>query len=160
MSYYASRGGKIQKVEAVTEFLSLAADGKIDTSNLSEKTVSKIIDWINKAFELLGIKKRISTANDLKRLSDSVKKALQEGSMTDLQKVLAKSEPAKAMSKLSQQKESAILKASKPEININLDDITADAIVESRDSEVLKSKYKAVKSDRQNLKQLVKCLWS
>lgn len=157
MNYYASRGGKIQKVEAVTEFLSLVADGKINTSSLTEKTLSKIIDWINKAFEVLGINKRISTANDLKRLSDAVTKALQEGEMTDLQKVLAKSSPAKQISKLEQQREEAIKKVSKPTIKVEF--IANEDLVSAKDPIAAKEKHDEIKAKYKNLKQLIECLW-
>lgn len=70
---YAGRGINIQKVEGITEFLTQVADGKIDLSGVPEKTSSKVIDLINKIFEALGISLRISTATDLKRLSDAIK---------------------------------------------------------------------------------------
>jgi len=70
---YAGRGINIQKVEGITEFLTQVADGKIDLSGVPEKTSSKVIDLINKIFEALGISLRVSTATDLKRLSDAIK---------------------------------------------------------------------------------------
>lgn len=70
---YAGRGINIQKVEGITEFLTQVADGRIDLANIPEKSSSKIIDLINKIFEALGIALRISTATDLKRLSDAIK---------------------------------------------------------------------------------------
>lgn len=74
---YKNRAAKDMKIEGVVEFLSLAADGKIDTSKLSQRTITKLIDLINKILEALGINKKISTAADLKRLSDAITQALQ-----------------------------------------------------------------------------------
>lgn len=88
MNLYFDRGGKIQKVEAVTQFLTLVADGKIDTSAMSEKTITKIIDVINKILEALGVETRISTASDIKRLSDSVVKAFQGQDVAPLKSTL------------------------------------------------------------------------
>lgn len=86
--YYSNRGLKVQKVEAITEFMALVADGKIDTSKLSEKTITKVIDFINRVFEVLGIDKRFSSIDDLKRLSDSIKSALQEEDNSKLQDII------------------------------------------------------------------------
>lgn len=88
MNQYFNRGGKIQKVEAVTEFLALAVDGKIDTSSLSEKALTKIIDVINRILSALGVDKQISTASDLKRLSDAVVSAFQEQNTESLKSVI------------------------------------------------------------------------
>lgn len=87
---YAARGGVIQKKEAITEFLAKVADGSIDTSKMSESAITKIIDLINRILKALGVNKTISTASDLKRLSDSITAALQEGNVQGLAETIGK----------------------------------------------------------------------
>lgn len=75
---YASRGQDIVKVEALTEFFTLVADGQIDTSSITEKALNKIIDLINKILEAIGSSKRINNVADLKRMAESIKSAFTE----------------------------------------------------------------------------------
>lgn len=88
MNQYYSRGGKIQKEEAVTEFFTMVADGRMDTEKLSQGTISKIIDWVNKFFETIGLPTRINNVGDLKKMADSIKEALQTGNVESLSKTL------------------------------------------------------------------------
>ena len=162
MNQYFNRGGKIQKVEAVTEFLSLAADGKIDTSKLSKSTVTKIIDWVNKAFEALGIDKRISTADDLKSLSDSVIKALQEGDTSALKETLGKRKESKASEKtisdLEVKRDAEISKLMKPEVKMEL--VSVDDLINAKDPIAAKEAHTEIKDKYKEIRRLVDCLWA
>jgi hypothetical protein len=85
---YGSRGGKVQKVEAVVEFFTQVASGNIDTSKLPTQTITKIIDFINKVLKAIGIDKQISTAYDLKRFADSIAEAFTTGDPSGLRELL------------------------------------------------------------------------
>lgn len=88
MDAYRDRGGKVQKVEAVTEFLTQVASGNLDVSKLPEQTMTKIIDFINKLLKAIGIEKQISTAHDLRRLADTITEALTTSDASGLRELL------------------------------------------------------------------------
>lgn len=101
---YAGRGINIQKVEGITEFLTQVADGRIDLANIPEKSSSKIIDLINKIFEALGISLRVSTATDLKRLSEAIKTSFDNADATAVKELVGRrsvSAETKSMDALS-----------------------------------------------------------
>lgn len=85
---YRGRGIDIVKSEAITEFMALVADGKINTDILSKSVVEKVIDLINKVLEAINVDKRISGVDDLKSLALSIKAALQEEDTSKLETVL------------------------------------------------------------------------
>lgn len=70
---YRDRGLAIMKTEAITEFLTHVADGRIDPTKLSFDLRTKVIDVVNKILKAIGSSKVISTAADLRRLADSIK---------------------------------------------------------------------------------------
>lgn len=88
---YAGRGANIQKIEGVTEFLTQVADGKIDLNEVPKSAATKIIDLINKIFEALGISKRISTADDIQRLAESIKTAFDTSDATAIKRAMGQS---------------------------------------------------------------------
>lgn len=90
MNQYFDRGGKVQMIEAITEFASLVADGKIDTSSIPPKTITKIIDWVNNLFEKIGVNIKISTATDLKKLSESIKQAFEQSDAKAIEDTLGR----------------------------------------------------------------------
>jgi hypothetical protein len=92
---YEDRTSKIQQVEAVTEFLTQVADGKINVDKLSEQALTKVIDLINKIFELLGIDRKISTGHDLKRLAQSIKDAFETADASGVRDILGERSDAK-----------------------------------------------------------------
>jgi hypothetical protein len=134
MDQYFNRGGKIQKVEAITEFLALVADGQIKTDGLSEKVSTKIFDLINKIFDALGITARINTSNDLKRLSDEIKTAFQEGNIEPLKsdiKNAAKIESDQILDALKDEGEEQRDEKIKSIIRRSLNSLSEDQIKES-----------------------------
>lgn len=92
---YRGRGLDTMKVEAITEFLTHVADGRIDPEALHVSVRTKIIDAINKVFKALGIDKVISTAQDIRRLADSIKQAFTDADAYPVEHVLGKRSEAK-----------------------------------------------------------------
>lgn len=70
---------QLAKNEVVVEFITKVADGTIDPSKIKKELITKIIEYVNIGFEKLGIKYRISTASDLRSLSDAIKKSFDTG---------------------------------------------------------------------------------
>lgn len=87
---YRARGLDVMKVEAITEFLTHVADGRIDPDKFETSIKTKIIDAINKVFKALGIDKVISTAQDIKRLADTIKQAFDKADATPVEKALGR----------------------------------------------------------------------
>lgn len=90
MNFYYSRGGKIQKAEAVTEFFTQVVDGSIDITNISENAINKIIDFVNKILKAIGVSWQISNVADLKNLSEAIKSAFNEQEFTGLASLIGK----------------------------------------------------------------------
>jgi broad specificity phosphatase PhoE len=87
---YRGRGLDTMKVEAITEFLTHVADGRIDLDSFKPTLRTRIIDVINRIFKALGIDKVISTAQDISRLADSIKEAFTEADATPIKEALGK----------------------------------------------------------------------
>jgi 2,3-bisphosphoglycerate-dependent phosphoglycerate mutase len=87
---YRGRGLDTMKVEAITEFLTHVADGRIDPENFKTSFKTKIIDVVNRIFKALGIDKVISTAQDIRRLADSIKSAFDEADAKPVEEALGR----------------------------------------------------------------------
>ena len=87
---YRDRGLNTMKVEAITEFLTHVADGRIDASKFKPDLRTRFIDMVNKVFKALGINKQFSTAQDIGRLADSVKQAFTEADARPVEEALGR----------------------------------------------------------------------
>src|SRR6185312_2031252 len=72
---YRDRGLSTMKVEAITEFLTHIADGRINPEHFTPSIKTRLIDAVNRVFKALGINKIISTGQDIGRLAQSIKTA-------------------------------------------------------------------------------------
>jgi broad specificity phosphatase PhoE len=87
---YRDRGLSTMKTEAITEFLTRVADGSIDPSKFKPTIRTRFIDVVNRVFKALGIDKVISTAQDIGRLADSIKKAFTEADAKPVEEALGR----------------------------------------------------------------------
>lgn len=85
---YRSRGLDTMKVEAITEFLTHVADGRIDPENFKPAVRTRIVDAVNRIFKALGIKKVFSTAQDIGKLATSIKSAFDQADAAPIKDAL------------------------------------------------------------------------
>lgn len=97
---YRGRGMDAMKVEAITEFLTHVADGRIDPDNFPISARTRIIDAINRVLKALGINKTFSTAQDIRRLADTIKEAFKNADASPVEQALGRRTGAEDNSKM------------------------------------------------------------
>lgn len=88
--HYRERGKETVQIEVVTEFLTKSVDGTIDYTKLSRSAITKVKDIFNQIFELLGIPRKFSTGEDVAKLAQELKKAIELQDSSSLEFTIGK----------------------------------------------------------------------